>query len=64
MIFNNIPSRKCELKNGACNGNICENTNQKMVVVRDNVNLIENNNTIKSNTVYKKRPGMFSWKRS
>ena len=37
MIFNNIPSRKCELKNGACNGNICENTNQKMVIVRDNV---------------------------
>lgn len=64
MIFNNIPSRKCELKNGACNGNICENTNQKMVVVRDNVNLIENNNTIKSNTVYKKKSGMFSWKRS
>jgi len=63
MIFNNIPSRKCELKNGACNGNICENTNQKMVAVRDNVNLIENNNTIKSNTVYKKRSGIFSWKR-
>jgi len=64
MVFNNIPSRKCELKNGECNGNICENTNQKMVVVRDNVNLIENNNTIKSNTRYKKKSGMFSWKRS
>ena len=62
MIFNNIPSRKCELKNGACNGNICENTNQKMVIVRDNVNLIENNNTIKSNTGYKKH-GLFSWRR-
>jgi hypothetical protein len=63
MIFNNIPSRKCELKSGACNGNICENTNQKMLVVRDNVNLIENDKTIKSNTNYKKKSGIFSWKR-
>ena len=61
MIYNNIPSRKCELKNGACNGNICENTNQKMVVVRDNVNLIKDNQTIKSKSNYKKRAGMFSW---